>query len=100
MPAGLYDCWIGSMNLGQIALKGDKFRGPAFDGRYEGPAGRYAMSGPTIDWEGPVGGISLAGAIVSTVAKGWDDGTLSGFDVTLQNAESGNFQTVSCLAPG
>ena len=100
LPDGPYDCWIGSMNLGQIAMKGDRYRGPAFDGAYEGPSYAYSMDGPTITWGGPLGGISLAGTVVSTVAKGGADGTLTGFDITIQNADSGNFQTVTCYAPG
>ena len=34
-----------------------------------------------------------------TIVKGDADGTVSGFDVMLQNNESGNFQTVTCYAP-
>lgn len=100
LPEGLYDCWIGSANLGQIAFKGAKYRGPTLGADFEGPSQTYRMDGPAITWEGPLGGISLAGTIVSTVVKGEADGTLSGFDITLQSADSGNFQTVTCYAPG
>jgi hypothetical protein len=99
LPDGLYDCWIGNMNLGQIAILGDAYSGPAFDNAF-GEAHTYTTDGPTITWGGPLGGISEAGTIVSTVIKGEADGTLTGFDIMLQNADSGNFQTVSCYAPG
>jgi hypothetical protein len=99
LPDGLYDCWIGSMNLGQIEVAGSQHRGPAFDGAFEGPSHPVTMDGPAITWGGPLGGISLAGTIVSTVAKGEADGTFTGFDVTIQT-EDGDFQTVSCTAPG
>ena len=99
LPDGLYDCWIGSMNLGQIDMTGNEYRGPAHDGAFEDGPYPYTMDGPTITWGGPLGGITLAGDVVSTVAKGEPDGSFSGFDITLQNADSGNFQSVSCYAP-
>ena len=99
LPDGLYNCWIGSMNLGQIEMTANEYRGPAHDGAFEDGPYPYTMDGPTITWGGPLGGITLAGTVVSAVAKGAEDGTLSGFDIMLQNADSGNFQTVSCYAP-
>jgi hypothetical protein len=101
LPDGLYDCWIGNMNLGQIPIMGDRYNEPALDAQFdEASAYAYTMDGPTITWGGPLGGISLAGTVVSTVAKGSEDGTLDGFDITIQNVDSGNFQTITCYAPG
>ena len=99
-PAGLYDCWISNMNLGQIAIKGDKYRGPVHGADFDGASLPFRMDGPTITWGGPVGGITAAGTIVSTIVKGGADGTISGFDIMLQSNQSGNFQTVTCYAPG
>lgn len=90
---GAYTCMIGSMNLGEIAISGKTYAGPAFDGKYEGwyP---FQTAGGTVTWGGPLGGISLAGTVVSSVLTDPGAGQ-TGFDVTIQNA-SGNFQTVSC----
>ena len=100
LPEGLYDCWISSMNLGQIEMVGGQYRGPALDAAFEDPPQPFTTDGPTITWGGTLGGISAAGTIVSTVVKGHDDGTVSGFDITIQNSDSGNFQTITCYAPG
>jgi hypothetical protein len=99
LPDGLYDCWIGNMNLGQIAIQDSAYSGPAFDGNFEG-AYPLTVDGPTITWGGPLGGISATGPVVSTVVKGQEDGSVSGFDIMIQNSESGNFQTITCYAPG
>ena len=90
---GAYTCMIGSMNLGEIAISGKTYAGPAFDGKYEGWYPFQTASG-TVTWGGPLGGISLAGTVVSSVLTDAGAGR-TGFDVTIQNA-SGNFQTVSC----
>jgi hypothetical protein len=100
LPVGLYDCWISNMNLGQIVMKGDKYRGPVHGADFQGASLPFTTDGPTITWGGPVGGITAAGTIVSTVVKGDADGTISGFDISLQSNQSGNFQTVTCYAPG
>lgn len=98
LPDGLYDCWIDNMNLGQIAIQGGAYSGPAFDGNFEG-AYPLTIDGPTITWGGPLGGISASGPIVSTVINGEADGTVGGFDVIIERSDSGNFQTVTCYAP-
>jgi len=98
LPDGLYNCWISNMNLGQIAIQGGAYSGPASDGNFEG-AYPLTIDGPTIIWGGPLGGVSATGPIVSTMIKGQADGAVSGFDITLQSNESGNFQTVTCYAP-
>lgn len=88
------------MGLGQIAVQGGLYNEPAHDAQFDAATAHpVTMDGPTINWGGPLGGISLAGTVVSTVAKSTEDGTFSGFDIMLQNAESGNFQTVTCYAP-
>ena len=88
------------MNLGQIAMKGDKYRGPALGADFEGPSLPFTTDGPAITWGGTLGGITAAGTIVSTIVLGNEDGTVNGIDITLQSNQSGNFQTVSCYAPG
>jgi hypothetical protein len=100
LPDGLYDCWIGTMNLGQIAVQGGLYNEPAHDARFDAATAHpFTMEGPTIIWGGPLGGLSGVGTIVSTAAKGEADGTFSGFDVMIEMSESGSFQTVSCYAP-
>ena len=47
---------------------------------------------------GHLGGISLAGTIVGTVAKGGGDGLLAGLDETTWN-EAGTVQTIGRVAP-
>lgn len=89
---GRYTCWIGgmSMNLGTIEIDGTTYRGPAHDNEWEGDY-TFETDGQVINWGGPLGGITLAGQVVSTVL------TREGFDITIQN-ERGNFQTISCMA--
>lgn len=90
--AGRYGCWIGgNMNLGTIEIDGATYRGPAFDDQWEGDY-PFQTDGQVITWGGPLGGITAAGKVVSTVL------TKQGFDITLQNADSGNFQSISCMA--
>jgi hypothetical protein len=92
---GLYDCTIGSAFLGTIRIAGGTFSGPAFDGQFEGDYPFDASDGRTINWGGPLGGITDEGDIVSTVLT--DAGhDRTGFDITIQNKSSGNYQTISC----
>jgi hypothetical protein len=95
LPDGRYGCWISSMMLGQIEIEGGVYRGPAFDGKYEGDYPFALTEAGTINWGGPLGGMSSDGnTVVSTVLKDAGDGKI-GFDITIQN-NRGNFQTVSC----
>lgn len=95
---GVFTCTIGSFTLGDIAIAGGKFAGPAYDGKFEG---WYPLTtdGQTIVWGGPLGGISAAGEVVATVIKKDGNGS-AGFDITLKNKDSGNFQTISCARSG
>ena len=91
---GVYNCYISSMMLGQIEIDGAVYRGPAFDQNWEGDYPFQVTAAGTIDWGGPLGGISAAGKVVSTVLKDAGGGTV-GFDIMIQN-DRGNFQTISC----
>lgn len=95
LPDGLYGCYISSMMLGQIEIDGDVYRGPAYDQKWEGDYPFEVTDQGTVNWGGPLGGISLAGTVVATVLVDAGGGRV-GFDITLQNT-SGNFQTISCL---
>jgi hypothetical protein len=91
---GYFSCSIGSFNLGEIAIANGQFAGPVHDRAFENwyPV---TVDGPTIIWGGPLGGISSSGQIVSTVL-GRDHDDRVGFDITIQNTSSGNFQTITC----
>jgi hypothetical protein len=91
---GLYDCRIGSAFLGSIRIEGKTFSGPAYDGKFEGSYPFDASDGQTIVWGGPLGGITEAGKVVSTVLTDVGKGRI-GFDITIQNPR-GNFQTIGC----
>lgn len=94
LPDGLYGCYINGSFLGDIAIAGTTYAGPAFDGAF-GDYYPFTTASDTITWGGPLGGISAAGTIVSTVLT--DAGNnRSGFDVMIQNPQ-GNFQMISCL---
>jgi hypothetical protein len=95
---GLYDCTIGSAFLGTIRIAGGMFSGPAFDGQFEGDYPFDASDGRTINWGGPLGGITEEGTVVSTVLTDVG-GSRTGFDITIRNKSSGNYQTINC-APG
>lgn len=88
---GTYRCIIDafSMHLGDIEIDGSTYRGPAYDGAYEGDY-RFSLSPEgAITWNGPLGGISASGTIVSSTVNDL------GFDIIFKN-DSGSFQTVSC----
>jgi hypothetical protein len=98
LPDGVYRCqmYAGNMmmHLGDIEILGTTYRGPAFDGAYEGSYEYELTDAGTINWGGPMGGFDSGGnTIVSSVLK--RDGDRAAFDVTMQ-LESGNFSTVSC----
>lgn len=92
---GMFICTLGSMMLGQIEIADGMYRGPAFDGKFEDSYPIEVTEAGTINWDGPLGGLSSGGnKVVSTVLKNAGGGTI-GFDITIQN-ERGNFQTISC----
>lgn len=93
---GAYGCTISGMFLGAIAIRGDTYSGPAYDEKWETFHPFEVTDGGTINWGGPLGGISEAGTVVSTVLRRSFDRI--GFDITIRNGR-GNFQTISC-APG
>lgn len=99
LPDGVYRCQMyagtTTMHLGDIEILGNTYRGPAFDGAYEGSYEYELTDAGTINWGGPMGGFDSGGnTIVSSVLK--RDGDRQAFDVTMQ-LESGNFSTVSCI---
>lgn len=98
LPDGTYRCQMYSgsmmMHLGDIAIAGNSYQGPAWDGNYEGTHEYELTDAGTINWGGPMGGFDSGGnTIVSTVLT--LDGNRQAFDITMQ-LESGNFSTVSC----
>ena len=95
LPDGLYGCTISNMFLGEIEISGGTYRGPAFDGNWGDSYPFEVTEQGTINWGGPLGGISAAGKVVSSVI-GNAGGNRVGFDITIQN-DRGNFQTISCL---
>jgi hypothetical protein len=94
LPDGLYRCTISNMHLGDMEIAGSSFRGPAHDGKWKETYRFELAPNGVIDWGGPLGGISAAGTIVSSVLKSAGKGRV-GYDITIRNAR-GNFQTVSC----
>lgn len=91
---GTYSCTIGTAHLGDILIDKGEYAGPAYDGKYEQRYSFTVSDAGTIDWGGPLGGISAAGKIVSSVLTDAGGGRI-GFDITIQN-ESANFQTINC----
>ena len=100
LPDGTYTCNLYSggmlMNLGSIEIAGNSYRGPAYDGNYEGQHPYELTDGGTVNWGGPMGGFEGDGqTIVATVQTDAGSGQ-TGFDITIQ-MPSGNFTTVSCV---
>lgn len=92
---GTFRCVISSYHLGDIQIEGAVYRGPAFDGNFEGDYPFEVTDGGTINWGGPLGGISSDGNTVIGTVLGDAGGGKFGFDITIQN-ERGNFQTITC----
>lgn len=92
---GNYYCGLSQFHLGNMEISSSTYRGPAFDGNFEGDYPFEVTEGGTINWGGPLGGITADGnTVVSTVLKDAGGGE-TGYDITIQNAR-GNFQTISC----
>ena len=92
---GTYQCTLGSAMMGGIEIVGNTYKGPAYDGKYEGTYDFEVTSGGTINWKGPLGGLDSGGnKVVSTVLTDTGGGKI-GFDFTIQ-LPSGNFSTVNC----
>jgi hypothetical protein len=91
---GTYRCTISNMHLGDMEIMGGEYRGPAYDQEWGNTYSFEETAKGTLNWGGPLGGISAAGKVVSTVLKDAGGGTI-GYDIMIQN-ERGNFQTVSC----
>ncbi len=81
------------MFLGAILIRDGTYSGPAYDEQWGEFYSFEVTDGGTINWGGPLGGISEAGKVVSTVLG--KSGSRIGFDITIQN-DRGNFQTISC----
>ncbi len=95
MPDGDYRCSIGSFVLGVIKLENGTYQGPAHDENYEGAYPFEVTDSGTINWGGPLGGMSSGGnKVMGTVIV--RDGDALAFDITIQNSR-GNFQTISCM---
>ncbi|HEV7251797.1 MAG TPA: hypothetical protein VGN97_01660 [Mesorhizobium sp.] len=93
---GTYRCTLGmNAHMGDIEISDGAFRGPAYDGDYGEAYPLEVTDAGTINWGGPLGGLSSGGnTVVSTVLKDAGGGRV-GFDIMIQ-LESGNFSTVSC----
>ena len=95
LAQGTYRCTLSPYHLGDIEIGAGTYQGPASDGNYEGAYPFEVTESGTINWGGPLGGISSDGnTVVATVLKDAGGGKV-GFDIQIQNAR-GNFQTVSC----
>lgn len=94
LPDGVYGCTISNMFLGAIEISGNTYRGPAYDENWGDSYPLDVTDQGTINWGGPLGGISDAGEVVSTVL-GKSFGGKVGFDITIRN-DRGNFQTITC----
>ena len=92
---GLYACSIGSYLLGDMLISGPTYAGPAHEGAFTGEY-TFSTDGPTIIWDGPLGGITLAGTVVSTMIWTAAD-TSHGYDIMVQKPH-GEINTVSCTA--
>jgi hypothetical protein len=95
LPDGSYYCSISGMGSGSIEIVGNTYKGPAFDGNYEGTYEYELTNAGTVNWFGPVGAYTEDGyAIVSTVTYGGD--TIRGFDMIIDQPDSDNMASVGC----
>lgn len=83
------------MHMGHIRIEGEQYRGPSNDNDADTAYPFEITEGGTINWGGPLGGLSSGGnTVVSSVIKDAGGGAV-GFDVIVQT-ETGSFHTVSC----
>lgn len=99
LPDATYRCqfYSGGMtiHMGDIAIAGTTYQGPANDGNYAGTYDYEMTDAGAITWKGPMGGYSSGGnTIVSTVVT--DNGGRPAFDILVQ-VPDGDFQPISCL---
>lgn len=101
LPDGLYECsmFTGTylMGFGSIEIKGNRFRGPGYDGKYENDWEGYTLTDQdVILWDGPLVGLDSGGS--SVVSSIWQqDAPDKPFFINLTvQSPAGNFNTITC----
>jgi hypothetical protein len=99
LPDGTYGCSIYSggmfIGMGDIEITGNTYRGPAYDGKYEGSYDYEIGDKGVIFWRGPLGGFTADGhTVVSTVLTS-DKIAKASFDVTVETPRE-TFHTINC----
>ncbi|MBC8037929.1 MAG: hypothetical protein H7X89_12010 [Rhizobiales bacterium] len=99
LPDGFYECAMISggmlISFGEIQIEGNIYRGPAYDGNFEGDYNYELMSEGVVLWKGPMGGLSTDGNSVASTVLSSDKKDSAGFIIMVKTSR-GNFQQISC----
>lgn len=95
LPDGTYDCMMGEYIAGSMEIDGNMYKGPAFDGNYEGAYPFQIGANHGLFLKGPVGGYTdpgyqLVGALVV------EDGNQPAIELHVKQDGSDNIHFVLC----
>lgn len=101
LPDGLYECsmFTGTylMGFGSIEIKGNRFRGPGYDGEYENDWEGYTLTDQdVILWDGPLAGLDTGGSSVESSIWTRSDSDGHMFVRLIVKSPAGNFNTIDC----
>jgi len=95
LPDGTYECLFDVYIAGEMEIVGNTYKGPAFNGQYEGTY-EYSIEDQTIFWNGPVGGYTEDGfEVLGTIIVKDGNGKL-GFQMQVRQ-DGGSPNAVVCM---
>jgi hypothetical protein len=99
LPDGTYDCMLGDYIAGSMEIDGNMYKGPAFDGEYDGAYPFDVDDRGGIAFHGPVGGYTDPGyQLVGALAV--DEGDHVSIELHVRQDGSDNVHFVLCSPRG
>lgn len=99
LPDGIYHCEVyllgKFLSLGEIAIRGDVYSGPAYGGRVTQGYNYQMNANGEITWLGPLGGFTTGGNSVSLTQATLGEGRLPSFDIIMRHS-GGAFTASTC----
>jgi hypothetical protein len=98
LPDGTYVCMMEQYLAGDIEVAGNTYKGPAFDGRYEGTYDFEVDDFDNIHWGGPVGGYTEPGyTLIAPRVVSRDDDDNPGIEMSVKQDPSQFIHFVQCF---